>query len=106
MICDSHLTFTLGGQDEKARINYFGGRVPFRDCWYRVGTVVWRRLSRRPVLPRSIANDTMMMTTDIVVAGTTAGPGTWTVTDAFVRGASPYRTASANDIAGIKGPFL
>jgi hypothetical protein len=49
-----------------------------------------------------IANDTMMMTV-IIVAGTTAETGTSTVTDAVVRGASPYRTASANHIAGIKG---
>jgi hypothetical protein len=44
-----------------------------------------------------IANDTIMRTTDIIVVG---APGrVSTATDAFVRGASPYRTASANHIA-------
>ena len=48
-----------------------------------------------------IVSDTTM-TIDIIAGDITVRAAS-TVTDAFVRGASPYRTASANHTVGIKG---
>jgi hypothetical protein len=45
---------------------------------------------------------TTMMTTDIIAGDPTAGPPMLIATDAFVRAATPYRTASANHIVATE----